>query len=42
MERGKVAAEEITLLQNKLATRSSKLLGYKVPNEIYDAMCLAA
>jgi len=42
MERGKVAAEEIALLQNKLNNRPSKLLGYKRPNGIYDAMCLAA
>jgi len=38
----KVTAEEITLIQNKLNNRPRKLLGYKTPNEVYDAMRLAA
>jgi len=38
----KVSAEEITLIQNKLNNRPRKLLGYKTPNEVYAAMCLAA
>jgi len=42
MELDKVTAEEMTLIQNKRNNRSRKLLGYKTPNEIYDAMCLAA
>jgi IS30 family transposase len=42
MQLDKVTAEEITLLQNKQNNRPRKLLGYKTPNEIYDAMCLAA
>jgi IS30 family transposase len=38
----KVTAEEITLIQNKLNDRPRKLLGYKTPNEVCDAMRLAA
>ena len=38
----KVTAEEITLIQDKLNNRPRKLLGYKTPNEVYDAMRLAA
>ena len=38
----KVTDEEITLIQNKLNNRPRKLLGYKKPNEVYDAMCLVA
>ena len=37
----KVTAAEITLIQNDLHNRPRKLLGYKKPNEIYDAICLA-
>lgn len=38
----KVTAEEIILIQNKLNNRPRKLLGYKTPNEVYDAMRLIA
>jgi IS30 family transposase len=38
----KVTDEDISLIQNKLNNRPRKLLGYKTPNEVYDAMCLAA
>jgi len=38
----KVTAEEVTLIQNKLNNRPRKLLGYKTPNEVSDAMRLAA
>jgi IS30 family transposase len=38
----KVTAEEITFIQDRLNNRPRKLLGYKTPNEVYDAMCLAA
>jgi IS30 family transposase len=38
----KVTAEEIILIQNKLNNRPRKLLGYKTPNEVYDAMRLVA
>ncbi|PKI01089.1 hypothetical protein CXF81_14325 [Glaciecola sp. 33A] len=34
--------EEIILIQDKLNNRPRKLLGYKTPNEVYDAMCLVA
>jgi IS30 family transposase len=37
-----VTAEEIALIPNMLNNRPRKLLGYKTPYEIYDAMCLAA
>ena len=37
-----VTPEEIALIQNKLNNRPRKLLGYKTPNEVYDAMRLAA
>jgi len=42
MEFDKVTDEEIILIQNKLNNRPRKLLGYKTPNEVYDAMCLVA
>lgn len=42
MELDKVTAEDISLIQNRLNNRPRKLLGYKTPNEVYDAMCLAA
>lgn len=38
----KVTDEEISLIQEKLNNRPRKLLGYKAPNEVYEAMCLAA
>lgn len=38
----KVTDDEISLIQNKLNNRPRKLLGYKTPNEVYDAMCLVA
>lgn len=38
----KVTDEDITIIQNKLNNRPRKLLGYKTPNEVYDAMCLVA
>jgi IS30 family transposase len=38
----KVTDEEIILIQNKLNNRPRKLLGYKTPNEVYDAMLLTA
>lgn len=37
-----VTDEDIELIQNKLNNRPMKLLGYKTPNEVYDAMKLAA
>jgi IS30 family transposase len=42
MELDKVTAEKITLIQNQPNNWPRKSLGYKTPNEIYDAMCLAA
>ncbi|MFT6386936.1 MAG: IS30 family transposase [Cellvibrionaceae bacterium] len=36
----KVTVEEIILIQNKLINRTRQLLGYKAPNEVYDAMLL--
>jgi len=42
MELDKVTDEEIILIQNKLNNRPRKLLGYKTPNKVYDAMCLVA
>ena len=38
----KVTDEEVILIQNKLNNRPRKLLDYKTPNEVYDAMCLVA
>jgi IS30 family transposase len=38
----KVTDEEIIFIQDKLNNRPRKLLGYKTPNEVYDAMCLVA
>jgi IS30 family transposase len=38
----KVTVKEIRVSQNKLNNRPRKLLGYKTPNEVYDAMRLAA
>jgi IS30 family transposase len=38
----KVTDEEISLIQNKLNSRPRKLLGYKTPNEVYEAMCLTS
>ena len=38
----KVTDEELILIQDKLNNRPRKLLGYKTPNEVYDAMCLVA
>jgi IS30 family transposase len=38
----KVTAEEISVIQDKLNNRPRKLLGYKTPNEVYEAMRLAA
>jgi len=38
----KVTAKEIRVIQNKLNNRPRKLLNYKTPNEVYDAMRLAA
>jgi transposase, IS30 family len=42
MELDKVTDEDITQIQDKLNSRPRKLLGYKTPNEVYDAMCLVA
>ena len=42
MELDKVTDEEILVIQNKLNNRPRKLLDYKTPNEVYDAMCLIA
>jgi IS30 family transposase len=42
MQLDKVTDKEIILIQNKLNNRPRKLLGYKTPNEVYDAMCLVA
>ncbi len=38
----KVTSRIITKIQNRLNNRPRKLLGYKTPNEVYDAMRLAA
>jgi len=38
----KVTDEEIGVIQDKLNNRPRKLLNYKTPNEVYDAMYLAA
>lgn len=38
----KVTDEEIMLIQNKLNNRPRKSLGYKTPNEVYEAMLLTA
>ena len=38
----KLTKEEIRVIQNKLNNRPRKLLDYKTPNEVYDAMRLAA
>ncbi|PCH85748.1 MAG: IS30 family transposase, partial [Piscirickettsiaceae bacterium] len=38
----KVNDEDISVIQDKLNNRPRKLLNYKTPNEVYDAMCLAA
>jgi IS30 family transposase len=37
----KVTDEDIIIIQNKLNNRPRKLLDYKTPNEVYDAMRLA-
>jgi IS30 family transposase len=42
MELNKVTQKEIRAIQNKLNNRPRKLLDYKTPNEVYDAMRLAA
>jgi len=42
MALNKVTIEEAMEIQNKLNNRPRKLLGYKTPNEVYDAMYLAA
>jgi len=38
----KVSEEDISVIQSKLNNRPRKLLNYKTPNEVYDAMRLAA
>jgi IS30 family transposase len=38
----KVTAKKIRVIQDKLNNRPRKLLGYKTPNEVYDAMRLVA
>lgn len=38
----KVTAGDITFIQHRLNNRPRKLLNYKTPNEVYDAMRLAA
>ena len=38
----KVTDDDVALIQNKLNTRPRKLLGYKTPNEVYQAMSLTA
>jgi IS30 family transposase len=38
----KVTAEEVRVIQDRLNNRPRKLLDYKTPNEVYDAMRLAA
>ena len=38
----KVSAVEVKRIQDKLNNRPRKALGYKTPNEVYEAMCLAA
>ncbi|MCK5893750.1 MAG: hypothetical protein KAG53_04925 [Endozoicomonadaceae bacterium] len=42
MKLDKVADEEVSLIQNKLNNRPRKFLNYKTPNEVYEAMRLAA
>jgi IS30 family transposase len=42
MALNKVTAKKIRVIQNKLNNRPRKLLDYKTPNEVYDAMRLAA
>ena len=42
MELNKVTQREIRAIQNKLNNRPRKLLDYKTPNEVYDAMRLVA
>ena len=37
-----MTAKEVSHIQNKLTNRPGKLLSYKTPNEVYDAMRLAA
>ena len=37
-----VTEEEVHIIQNKLNNRPRKLLGYKTPNEVYDAMRFVA
>jgi len=37
-----VTEEEVDIIQNRLNNRPRKLLGYKTPNEVYDAMRLVA
>lgn len=37
-----VTSKEIAMIQNRLNNRPRKLLNYKTPNEVYDAMRLAA
>lgn len=38
----KVTSKDIAKIQNRLNNRPRKLLGYKTPNEVYDAMRLVA
>jgi len=38
----KVTAEEVRFIQDRLNDRPRKLLGYKTPNEVYEAKRLAA
>jgi len=38
----KVGVEKVADIQGKLNNRPKKMLGYKTPNEIYEAMRLAA
>lgn len=38
----KVTAEDVSFIQDRLNNRPRKLLGYKTPNEVYEAMRLAA
>jgi IS30 family transposase len=42
MELDKVTSEDIAFIQERLNNRNRKQLGYKTPNEVYEAMCLAA
>ena len=37
-----VSNSKIIAIQNKLNNRPRKMLGYKTPNEVYEAMKLAA